>query len=449
MKTFELLRAILVSLTLPLIDALQQVAILGGAGKIGTAVASHLLSCDENNVSVLLVARNKDKAERAIQEIRDEIKTNCKIDYVIVDDVWDPQQLQPAVVDADCLIHTAGPYLNRQPTPLQVAIASQKCKVYVDVSDPLEFLEASQKLSKAAKASGTTALLSAGAFPGLSNVLAMEAASALSGKVIQDLGFNYFTEGLGGSGDVNLYITNLGFGEPMVQYHKGQLVKFTDLSGKLLGKVDFFQQHDKDSSTTKDVVGRQTVFSWPFPEAATVARELQIAGCSHAGMGTAPDIWNGMLGILVKIVPRTWWTNEKFSQFMADFSQPLVQLTDAWLKQISNHAGETHGMRIDVSATDDTQASIVQLHESFRCCVGQSCAEFALDLLGQEERPESASDGGVFLPEQYYRSQVNRDRIIPKLTTTPGTLGYSGAFSPTTNVGPTELKEAIASSMFV
>jgi len=30
---------------------------------------------------------------------------------------------------------------------------------------------------------------------------------------VQDLTFNYFTAGLGGSGDVNLYITNVGFGE--------------------------------------------------------------------------------------------------------------------------------------------------------------------------------------------------------------------------------------------
>jgi len=43
--------------------------------------------------------------------------------------------------------------------------------------------------------------------------------SAALGKVsiVEDVGFNYFTTGLGGSRVVNLYITNLGFGEPIVQ----------------------------------------------------------------------------------------------------------------------------------------------------------------------------------------------------------------------------------------
>jgi hypothetical protein len=46
----------------------------------------------------------------------------------------------------------------------------------------------------------------------------MEAADSLpAGCQIEDVGFNYFTAGLGGSGDVNLYITNLGFGDEMPQ----------------------------------------------------------------------------------------------------------------------------------------------------------------------------------------------------------------------------------------
>ena len=44
--------------------------------------------------------------------------------------------------------------------------------------------------------------------------MAMESASMLpEGDAISRLEFSYFTAGLGGSGPVNLYITNLGFGE--------------------------------------------------------------------------------------------------------------------------------------------------------------------------------------------------------------------------------------------
>jgi hypothetical protein len=250
---------------------------------------------------------------------------------------------------------------------------------------------------------------------------------------------------LGGSGVVNLYITNLGFGEPMVQYDQGALRRFPELSGSVLGKVDFFLPHLRNhegNERVKQRVGRQTVFAWPFPEAATVARDVNAKGNSYAAMGTAPDLWNVMLGILVQVVPRAFWKNALFSKLMADFSQPLVSATDTLLKQTG--VGETHAMRIDVTSSSSKKVvtaapadgssressssssypqqqsvSIIQAHDSFRDCVGQSCAEFALDLL-QHPRP------GVYLPEQFYENSKDRSRILEKLTTTPGTFCYTG-----------------------
>lgn len=66
--------------------------------------------------------------------------------------------------------------------------------MYVDLSDPLEYLEAALAMDSAAKASGTAAVVSAGAFPGLSNVMAVECASRLESPP-KDLHFSYFTAG--------------------------------------------------------------------------------------------------------------------------------------------------------------------------------------------------------------------------------------------------------------
>merc|ERR1740139_1336258 len=137
-------------------------------------------------------------------------------------------------------------------------------------------------------------------------------------------------------------------------------------------------------------------------------------------MGTAPDVWNVMLGLLVTVVPREWWKSPRFSQFMADFSNPLVKLTDYVLKMNSpDNVGETHAIKIDVVGDAGTKVSILQAHESFRRCVGQSCAEFALDLLSHP-RPS------VALPESHYRDNEARERIVEKLVSTTGTIGYSG-----------------------
>ncbi|MGK3762469.1 MAG: hypothetical protein ACI8RD_014787, partial [Bacillariaceae sp.] len=308
--------------------------------------------------------------------------------------------------------------------------------------------------------------------------------------VVKDVRFNYFTKGLGGSGTVNLYITNLGFGDDMVMFEKGIRTRFDDLSGRLLGKVDFFINNEDDydnndnnnnaveegnSSWNKDDndkaksrVGTQKVFAWPFPEAVTVGKELSITGSSSSAMGTAPEIWNDMLGLLVDLIPRNWWRSRKFSKFLADFSEPLVLATDFAMRKLSSSSsssssgggdcGETHAMRIDViteteeetimsdSATATTgssttthqkMTSIVQCHDSFRICVGQSCAEFALDALleNPSTSTKTATDttdtttcttGGVYLPEQRYRNDKDRTRIVSKLTNTPGTFAYVG-----------------------
>jgi hypothetical protein len=437
--------------------------ILGGTGRIGTAVAIHLLRRDEN-CHVVLVGRRP--RPEAVQEVLEEASsskyvaanTKDRVSFCQLKTVWEESlEFQQLVDSCDCLIHTAGPYLDQTPVPLQLAIKSPRCHAYVDVSDPLPYLEDSLRLSQEAQSSNLTALVAAGAFPGMSNVLAKEAASALlvSGTnnnttdvvVVEDVRFHYFTAGLGGSGVVNLYITNLGFGEPMVQYDQGALRRYPELSGSLLGKIDFFLPHLRDHVGNKKVqqrVGSQTVFAWPFPEAATVAENVKANGNSYAAMGTAPDLWNVMLGVLVQIVPRAFWKNARFSKFMADFSQPLVLATDAWLKQTS--VGETHAMRIDVTSSSSSKVaaadaagssreeeeesssyqhqgvSIVQAHDSFRECVGQSCAEFALDLLSEHH----STRPGVYLPEQFYEDSQDRSRILEKLTTTPGTFCYTG-----------------------
>mmetsp|Transcript_13758 Transcript_13758/g.20969 ORF Transcript_13758/g.20969 Transcript_13758/m.20969 type:complete len:242 (+) Transcript_13758:798-1523(+) len=231
----------------------------------------------------------------------------------------------------------------------------------------------------------------------------------------------------------------------MVQYDKGELRWFMGLSGLLLGKINFFLKNLSNhpgNELVKERIGKQTVFAWPFPEAATVPKNLKykIRGNSYAAMGTAPDLWNTMLGVLVKLVPRSFWRNPKFSKFMADFSQPLVLATDALLKQTGT--GETHAMRIDVTSAIDTSkaVSMVQAHDSFRHCVGQSCAEFALDVL-----LHSDNKAGVYLPEQYYDNDADRARIIKKLTSTPGTICYTGpVLTSDPGDAPSDLDQAMA-----
>ena len=438
--------------------------LLGGTGQIGSAVAHHLLLRQPYS-TIVLVGRNAQKGQGVVRVLQAQ-HPHADIQCQIVANIWETNKnapLQRLLDQVDCLIHTAGPYADRTPIPLQLAQNSPTCKVYVDVADPLPYLEQALLLSKGNNNNNNnstcTALVAAGAFPGMSNVLGVEAVANLDpNRTLKSLRFQYFTAGLGGSGPVNLFITNLGFGDAMPQYDKGALRFFMELSGRLLGTVDFFlphvPPHVKDANElVRRRVGTKQVFSWPFPEAATVPtvlKDSENAGDSlqtafrwrridsSAAMGTAPDVWNTMLGILVQLVPRSWWRKERFSQFLADFSQPLVGATDTWLKWNDPFAsGETHAMRIDATLDDHSGISIVQAHDSFRQCVAQSCAEFAMDCL------ECPNPGTVSLPEQRYADPADRRRIIDKLTNTPGTFCYTGPVSLQNIVSPSRLQEAL------
>jgi NAD(P)-dependent dehydrogenase (short-subunit alcohol dehydrogenase family) len=430
--------------------------IIGGTGKVGSSVAKHLL-LKQPGAHIILAGRNPSSQNRlrhVLQELELDSKKAYNIDYLCCDfnqqshALVNTSEWIPIFQSVDCIIHTAGPYIDCIPRVLQVAI-EVGVPVYVDVSDPLPYLEYGISFHQAAMTTNkTTALLAAGAYPGMSNVLGIDTAVALmkatQQEAVQDVRYNFFAAGLGGIGLVNLYITNVGFGDPIALYENGQLRLYTALSGMLLGTVDFFfpsklvpvsesTKHGHGNDAVKKRVGTKQVFAWPFPEGATVPTQLKARGSSSVAMGVAPDLWNTILGLLVTIVPRKWWRSQRFSQFMADFSQPLVILTDKYMKfSNSNKIGETHCMRIDVTSADGKcTMSTIQAHDSLRNCVGQSCAEFALDCL-KYPKP------GVYYPEQRYQSEVPRTRIIDQLTDTDGTFCFIGPIDTSSDTSNTD-----------
>ncbi len=395
-----------------------RVLIIGGTGRIGSAVASHLLAIADEPIDIVLAGRDAARGAAAVAEVRGEVEGS--VCYEALD--WrDSTALDASLAGASAVVHTAGPYAGETPDVLAAAIR-QQVPVYVDLSDPVDYLDAAAQLDGAAREAGVLALCAAGAFPGLSNVLAMECAARLGGRPIRDVDFAYFTAGLGGSGEINLYITNEGFGDPVPVFRGGRYRPQLDAGGGAR-TVPFFTRRRGPSFS---LIGERTVWNWPFPEGCTVARQLAISGDSSVGMGTSPELWNTIMGAMVAAVPRPLWKEPRFSRGLAAFSKPLVAITDRFV-------GETHAMRVDVTAEDGSRCTAVQSHRSFRRVVGQSCATFTASLLrsrgligaDREGRTsEALAPAGVFLPEARFEPAGARAAVLDQLLSVEGTLDY-------------------------
>ena len=301
--------------------SVPRVVIVGGTGRIGSAVAAHLVTAVQGaELDIVLAGRDATRGTAAVAEICAEVRgCSSTIRYEALD-FRDAAALASSLDGAAAVIHTAGPYSGESPEVLAAAIAA-RTPVYVDLSDPVAYLDAAVAMDADARSAGTLALCAAGAFPcaerartpepgpawllpsgdqpagccslsfpafdltrcsGLSNVLAMECAARLRGKPLRDVDFSYFTAGLGGSGDINLYITNEGFGEPVPVFRDGGFRPQMD-AGSGARKVNFFTA---DVGESFERIGERTVWNWPFPEAKTVAERLDISGASSVGMGT-------------------------------------------------------------------------------------------------------------------------------------------------------------------
>ena len=178
-------------------------------------MAIHLLQ-RRPELQITLAGRSAERGRAAVDEVAREASA-CgfmELNY------RDATEMRKACDGIDAVVHVAGPFVGQNKLePLKAAIASET-PVYVDVSDPLEYIDEAQQLD----ARKTSALLCAGAFPGFSNVLAVEAAHVL-GEPVKDLNFSYFTAGLGGSGAINLDITNYGFGPPVPRVVAGEATR--------------------------------------------------------------------------------------------------------------------------------------------------------------------------------------------------------------------------------
>ena len=96
-----------------------------------------------------------------------------------------------------------------------------------------------------------------------------------------------------------------------------------------------------------DRVGLREVFLCNLPEVESTHRYLGVPNV-EARFGTDPGLYNAIMSVMSKVLPREFLANQENAKLLASISMPLVKLTDTI-------SGQALAMRVDVrpSAFDD------------------------------------------------------------------------------------------------
>jgi short subunit dehydrogenase-like uncharacterized protein len=285
----------------------------------------------------------------------------------------------PAIADAvrgaALVVHAAGPFQQRQSCDVLEAAIAAGVPAYLDVCDDTEYARRCKALHERCQASGTRAITCAGIFPGVSSVMAlcMARANEEAHGVASKLTYSYYTAGTGGAGPTILATSLLLCAEDALVYKDGSPLRLPPVSGRRV--IDFGSK-----------LGRREVFLYALPEVMTAREVLGVPNIA-ARFGTSPGIWNGALGAMAALVPRSLLQDAQVAQALARALDPFVRGVDALV-------GEATAMRVDMEWADGTTSSGRFVHRRLSQAVGVSVAAFARDLL---EHPKSPP--GVFFPE--------------------------------------------------
>ena len=280
----------------------KKVLILGGLGRIGRQVAADLLN--HTDAAVTVTGRQLPTTEDLsfFPRFVDVIKLDLAVD----------QTLMAAIRQQDLVIHCAGPFHHRDGRVLQHCLDAGVD--YVDVSDHRSFYQRVKPLHENAIASGVTAILNTGIFPGISNSMVRQGIEQLDkAETIQ---LSYVVAGSGGAGLTVMRTTFLGLREPFQAWLNGrwqQILPYTQ----------------RETIIFPPPYGKTGVYWFDVPETYTFAESFDVQNVITK-FGSIPDFYNHLTWITAHIFPPHWVNSPKGIEFFSNVSYQMTAVTDRW-----------------------------------------------------------------------------------------------------------------------
>lgn len=274
----------------------QQVLILGGQGRIGQSVAADLLR--HTNAQLILTGRTL----RAPSE-------HPRIQLLTLD-LADQAALAEAIAASQLVIHCAGPFRYRNSQVLKTCIAHGIN--YLDVSDDRSFTRKSLALRAAAQATGVTAIVNTGVFPGISNSMVRLGIEQLD--IAEKIHLSYVVVGSGGAGVTVMRTTFLGLQHTFDAWIDGQWQSVKPYTQREV--IQFPPPY-----------GQAAVYWFDMPEAFTLAEAFPVQTVVTK-FGSIPDLYNHLTWIATHWFPATLMRQPQTVEFLAKVSHSMTSVSD-------------------------------------------------------------------------------------------------------------------------
>jgi saccharopine dehydrogenase-like NADP-dependent oxidoreductase len=345
----------------------QQILILGGQGRIGAQVAQDLVTHTEAKIT----ATGRGLTTPAIA-------THPQIQYLALD-LADREGLREAVAASDLVIHCAGPFLYRDGRVLKTCIEAGVN--YLDVSDNRAFTRKALSMQEEAAASGVTAIVNSGIFPGISNSMVRRDVEQLDEA--ERIHLSYVVAGSGGAGVTVMRTTFLGLQEPFDAWIDNQWQSIKPYS-------------DRETVPFPEPYGKMGVYWFDMPEAFTLVDSFPVKTVVTK-FGSAPDFYNHLTWIAAHIFPSAWLKNPNGIEFLAHVSHQMTDVSDRFSGIGVAIRSEVTGMKNGQSA----RACSTLVHENTAVAAGAGTGSLAqLMLSGTLDKP------GVWTVEQALSTEL-------------------------------------------
>lgn len=376
--------ALLLSLLLlPYAAHSKRVAVVGGSGRVGGSAVYYLhrwAAAARQSLEIHVVGRSEESYRSFRDRYGDRIGSD---DSSITFDRLDVSV--DTSVDAylasggfDLVVNTAGPFQGLGESPLLRSCL--RCGVdYVDVCDDIALSRVcrSEPYQQLARASGATAIISAGIWPGVSSLLAKALVDTVPSGEVDEVLFSFFTAGSGGAGLTILTATFLLLGERVLQYRNGEAV-YSDPGTQVLAS-DFGPGIGIKQVANLNLIECESCFTTNDGRVPAVSTFF----------GTDPPFWNLLFRVMCLVIPKRALQSRALMEKLAWLSLPAVRLVDSFV-------GSKNGIRVDVSYTGGGKARALLTHRDLEAAVGLALALFAEQLL----HSTTVARGGVFFPEE-------------------------------------------------